>query len=85
MDVRKRPQVTPKVMLYALVDALGMLVLASGLMWLVRGQALFVAGFPGSSGAAVGAVIAGIALIVWAVVRILGELTREPAAGTDRR
>ena len=82
MDGRQRPPVTLKVMFYALLDAAGMLIFASGLMWLVRQQTLFIPDFPTSTPSAVLSVIVGIALMVWAVAGILRELIARP---TDQR
>lgn len=76
MDSRQRPPVTLKVMFYALLDATGMLIFASGLMWLVRQQTLFIPDFPTSTASAVVTVAAGIALMVWSAARILRELAR---------
>jgi hypothetical protein len=50
MDSRQRPPVTLKVMFYALLDAAGMLVFASGLMWLVRQQDAVHPRFPDQHG-----------------------------------
>jgi len=53
-----------------------MLIFASGLMWLVRQQTLFIPGFPTSTASAVLTVAVGIALMVWSAARILRELAR---------
>jgi hypothetical protein len=76
---RQRPPVTLKVMLYALLDVAGMLVFASGLMWLVRQETLFIPAFPTSTASAVITVLAGFALMLWSAARILRELARPPA------
>lgn len=82
MRPRSRMRVTPKVLFYALLDVAGMLVLASGAMWLARGQTLFIPDFPASTPGAVLSVVGGIALMVWAVAGILRELIARP---TDQR
>lgn len=79
MGQRSRPRVTPRVMFYALCDVAGMLILASGAMWLARGQTLFIPGFPTGAASAVLTVVAGVALMVWAVAGILRELIQRPA------
>jgi hypothetical protein len=79
MNVRQGPQVTAKVMCYALLDAVGMLVFASGLMWLARHETLFIPDFPTGTITAVLTVIAGIALMVWSAARILRELAKPPS------
>ncbi|HCV12342.1 MAG TPA: hypothetical protein DGC76_01335 [Candidatus Accumulibacter sp.] len=82
MDQRRRPRVTVKVMLYALLDVAGTLILASGLMWLARQQTLFIPGFPTSTATAVVTVVAGLALMLWSVAGIVRELSRQsPADG----
>lgn len=76
MNRRQRPAVTLKVMCYALLDAIGMLVMASGLMWLARQETLFIPGFPTSTTSAVITFAAGIALMLWSAARILRELAK---------
>jgi hypothetical protein len=78
MNVGQRPQVTAKVMGYALLDAVGMLVFASGLMWLARHETLFIPDFPTSTSTAVLTVVACIALMLWSAARILRELAKTP-------
>jgi hypothetical protein len=80
MDRRHRPRVTAKVMLYALLDVAGTLILASGLMWLARQQALFVPDFPTDTTTAVLTVAAGFALMLWSVAGIIRELSRQRPA-----
>lgn len=84
MDRPQRPPITPKVMLYALCDAAGMLVFASGLMWLVRGETLFIPGFPTDTPSAMFTIAAGIALMGWSAARILRELAQGRASGEER-
>ncbi len=80
MDRRHRPRVTAKVMLYALLDVAGTLILASGLMWLARRQTLFIPDFPTGTTTAVLTVAAGFALMLWSVAGIIRELSRQPPA-----
>jgi hypothetical protein len=77
MDQRQRPRVTARVMLYALLDVAGTLILASGLMWLARQQTLFLPDFPTSTATAILTVAAGVALMLWSVAGILRELARQ--------
>ena len=72
---RRRPQLTLKILLYAIVDVVGMICLATGALWLARGQSLFIAGFPSSMTEALAAVGGGLALMLWAAAQILRELT----------
>ncbi|EXI79920.1 MAG: hypothetical protein AW12_02944 [Candidatus Accumulibacter sp. BA-94] len=81
MDSRGRPRVTLKVMFFALLDGAGIVILASGAMWLFRGQTLFIPDFPTSVPTAVITVVAGIALMLWATAQILRELIQSTAAG----
>ena len=71
---RSRPQLTLKILLYALFDVAGMISLATGALWLARGQSLFIAGFPTSMTQALAALIGGLALMLWAAAQILREL-----------
>jgi hypothetical protein len=77
MEHRHRPRVTAKLVLYALLDVAGTLILASGLMWLARQQALFLPDFPTSTATAILTVAAGVALMLWSVAGILRELSRQ--------
>lgn len=76
MQRPQRPQLTLKVLYFALFDVLGMLVFASGATWLANGQSLFVANIPRNSLEAIGLCIAGIALMIWAAAQILRELLK---------
>ncbi|EXI80112.1 MAG: hypothetical protein AW10_01992 [Candidatus Accumulibacter appositus] len=81
---RKRPRVTLRVVLFALVDAVGILVFSSGAMWLARGQTLFIPNFPTSTPAALVTVVAGFALMLWATGQMLHEFARVAAKGADQ-
>ena len=74
-----RPQLTLKIMFYAILDVAGMVQFATGAMWLGRGQALFIPDFPTGTLQAIILVISGLLLMVWAVTRILGELLKRPS------
>ena len=78
MHARQRSRVTPSVLLFALLDVVGMLILASGALWLARGQTLFIPDFPTSTPAALLTVVAGVALMLWATAQILRELIKHP-------
>lgn len=78
------PRATPLLMAYALLDALGMLVFASGAMWLVNKQPLLVTGFPDSPTTALLAVATGVSLMWWSAARIMRELIKHrPDKGGD--
>ncbi|MBL8398329.1 MAG: hypothetical protein JNL84_09340 [Candidatus Accumulibacter sp.] len=76
MGIRRR--VTLKMLIYALFDALGMLIFASGAMWLFWQRPLLINGFPDSAPMALLAVVCGGALMVWSVAGILRELIVTP-------
>ncbi len=80
----QRPQLTLKVLFYAVFDVLGMLIFASGATWLANGQALFVANIPGSTFEALLFSAAGIALMTWAAAQILRELLKRPPENTQQ-
>ncbi len=82
MFSRKRPPVTLRVVLFALLDAAGIVVFSSGAMWLTRGQTLFIPNFPTSTPAALITVVAGVALMLWATGQMLNEFARA-AAGRE--
>lgn len=69
-----RPRLTLSILLFALVDIVGMVLFATGAMWLAQGKPLFVSGFPTGDleAGATGAI--GLLLMFWAASRILREL-----------
>ena len=79
MPKAQRPQLTLKILLYAIFDVAGMVLFATGALWLAQGKALFVAGFPTSMIEAIAVLVAGLALMLWAASRILRELLKRPA------
>jgi len=74
-----RPRLTLKILGYAVFDMVGMIALATGAVWLARGQSLFIAGFPTTLAEALAAVVGGLALMLWAAAQILRELMGRPA------
>jgi hypothetical protein len=73
-----RPRLTLKILLYALLDVAGMVLFASGALWLTQKQSLFVNGFPASLAEAVVATLVGLLLMFWAAAKILRELIKRP-------
>lgn len=69
-----RPRLTLKILGYAVFDMAGMIALATGALWLARGQTLFIAGFPTNIAEALAALVGGLALMIWAAAQILREL-----------
>ena len=79
MQKTLRPRLTLKILLYAIFDVAGMLMFATGAMWLAQGQALFFREFPSSMAEAIAATLAGLLLMFWAAAQILRELLGRPA------
>ena len=75
-----RPRLTLAILGFALVDIVGMVVLALGLAHLTRGPGVFVAGFPSSSLQAVTLTLVGAGLMFWAGAQILGQIARQQGA-----
>ena len=74
MQKIQRPQLTFKILFYAVFDVVGMVSFATGAMWLVRQQALFVKGFPTTTLEAVAATLGGLLLMIWAAAQIIREM-----------
>ena len=74
MQKTQRPQLTFKILFYAVFDVVGMVSFATGAMWLVRQQALFVKGFPTTTLEAVAATLGGLLLMIWAAAQIIREM-----------
>jgi len=74
MQKIQRPQLTFKILFYAVFDVVGMVSFATGAMWLVRQQALFVKGFPTTTLEAVAAALGGLLLMIWAAAQIIREM-----------
>ncbi len=73
---RIRP--TPKILFYALIDVIGIVLFASGALWLCQGgMPLFFRGFPSSTFEAALSLSGGLLLMVLSIAKILREvLTR---------
>ena len=83
MSKKMRPQLTPKIMLYALVDVLGIVILATGGAWFKTGTALFIQGFPTNAFEAIAAVVIGGAIMIWAAAQVLREMLKHPASESE--
>jgi hypothetical protein len=83
MTKKFRPKLTATILQWALVDVLGMLVLALGGFYLLRDETL-LPGFPSSTLEAVAVVVVGIGLIFAAAVKMLAEVMAQmPPSGQD--
>ena len=74
-----RPQLTLRILLYAIFDVAGMVLFATGALWLAQGKALFVAGFPTSMTEAIAALVVGLGAMLWSAAQILRQLLKPPA------
>ena len=76
---RIRP--TPTILFYALIDVVGIVLFATGALWLFQGgMHLFFQGFPNSTVQAVATLIGGLLLMVLSVAKILREILTRAAA-----
>ena len=80
---RFRPKLTAAILQWALVDVIGMVVLAVGGFYLLRGETI-IPGFPSSTLEAIAVVVVGIGLICAAAVKMLAEIMAQ-APGQDGR
>jgi len=72
-----RPRLTLAILAYALADVFGLACVAIGGSWFAIGKGLFVADFPKSMVEAVACTAGGLAVLIWAVSRILRELAKQ--------
>lgn len=84
MAKKMRPQLTPTIMLYALVDVAGMVILATGGAWFKTGTSLFIANFPTNAFEATAAVLVGAAIMIWAAAQVLREMLKRPLDNPDK-
>ena len=80
----RRPRLTLKILLYAIVDVAGMAMFAAGALWLTQGGTPFVDGFPADRAQAITATGGGVILMFWAATQILRELIRRPVNTSGR-
>lgn len=75
---RARPSL--KIVLFALADAAGMALVATGAFWLLKGEALLLRGFPTTHIEAGLCLGGGLLLMIWSVAGILREILAQAAA-----
>lgn len=80
----RRPRLTLKILLYAIIDVVGMATFAAGALWLTQGSTPFLDGFPADRAQAITATGGGVLLMFWAATQILRALIRRPADTSDR-
>lgn len=72
-----RPKLTGTILKYALLDIVGMVLLAIGLAWFAQGPGAFFKTFPSTTGEAIVLTAAGVVLMAHAAARILREVMRQ--------
>lgn len=75
-----RPSLTGPIFLYALVDMFGLACVGIGASWFAAGKGAILADFPTSLVEAVACTAGGVAVMLWAVARILRELSKQAPA-----
>jgi hypothetical protein len=72
-----RPSLTGPICLYALADVFGLACVGIGASWFAAGKGAIIANFPTSAVEAVACTAGGVAVMLWAVTRILRELAKQ--------
>lgn len=72
-----RPRLTGRIAAYALADVFGLSCVGIGGSWFAAGKGAILSNFPSSLAEAVACTAGGVAVMVWAVARILREITKQ--------
>jgi adenosylmethionine-8-amino-7-oxononanoate aminotransferase len=72
-----RPRLTGRIFTYALADVFGLTCVAIGASWFAAGKGAILANFPTSTAEAVACTAGGVAVMIWAVARILREIAKQ--------
>lgn len=72
-----RPRLTARIFAYAIADVFGLGCVGIGASWFAAGKGAIVANFPNSSAEAVACTAGGVAVMFWAVARILREISKQ--------
>ena len=72
-----RPRLTGRIFAYALVDVFGLFCVAIGASWFASGRGTILANFPTSTVEAMACTAGGVAVMIWAVARILREIAKQ--------
>jgi hypothetical protein len=72
-----RPRLTGRIFAYALADVFGLTCVAIGAIWFAAGKGAILANFPTSTAEAVACTAGGVAVMIWAVARILREIAKQ--------
>lgn len=72
-----RPQLTLAILKFALLDVVGMVLLALGLAWFAQGPGAFFKAFPSTTAEAVVVTAAGVLIMAYAASRIVREILKQ--------
>lgn len=72
-----RPRLTGRIAAYALADVFGLTCVGIGASWFAAGKGAILANFPSSLAEAVACTAGGVAVMIWAVARILREIAKQ--------
>lgn len=72
-----RRRLTGRIFAYALADVFGLSCVALGASWFAAGKGAIIPGFPASTVEAVACTAGGVAVMIWAVSRILREISHQ--------
>ena len=75
-----RTPISATILFYALLDIVGMVLFATGALWLFRGMPLFFRNFPTTTMEAAFALSGGLLLMVISIAKILREVLARAAA-----
>ena len=79
MQIERRALFSPTILFYVLLDVVGMVLFATGALWLFRGLPLFFRNFPSTTMEAAFALSGGLLLMVVSVAKILREVLARAA------
>ena len=79
MKIERRTLLSPAILFYLLLDVVGMVLFATGLLWLVRGLPLFFRNFPKSNLEASIVLAIGLFMMVSSVAKMLREVMARAA------
>ena len=74
----QQPQFVWSLVTYVIVDAIGVVLFATGALWLAQGEATLFTGFPADTADALMTTVSGLLLTTWAASRIIGVLIKRP-------
>jgi hypothetical protein len=72
-----RTALTAPIFLFALVDMFGLACVGIGASWFATGKGAILTNFPTSTVEAVACTAGGLAVMLWAIARILRELAKQ--------